>query len=74
MASFMTACAMTRSLVERGELPSTMISQFISSTPDEVEAISEKTENSWPITPPSSMPASTSPEATPIPSAAAARP
>src|SRR5882724_9082571 len=74
IASFMTACAMTRSLVERVELPSTMTSQFISSTPDDVEAISEKTENSWPMTSPPSFAPSTSPEATPIPSAAAARP
>ena len=68
------AWAMTRSLVERAELPSTMTSQFISSTPDDVEAISEKTENSWPMTSPPSLAPSTSPEATPIPSAAAARP
>ena len=46
MASFMMACAMTSSLVDWRELPSTITSQFISSTPDEVEAISEKIENS----------------------------
>ena len=51
-----------------------MTSQFMSSTPEEVDAISEKIEKSWSITSSFSFAASISPEATPMPSAAAARP
>ena len=64
---------MTRSLVERAELPRAMISQFISSTPDEVEATFEKTVKSWPITASVSLDSGISPVAAPIPSAATAR-
>ena len=49
-----------------------MISQFISSTPDEVEATFEKTVKSWPITSSVSLDGGFSPVAAPIPSAATA--